>query len=138
MLKLFLHIAVIIALLTQQLQMVVVCAVFKAQQSYLSKNVCINRNNPKSKCKAHCQLVKRINEQEKQESENRMPFKEQTEFTAHFERPALKSKYFSDARIVWMSHWSKEILSGFCECYYPPPEQVSLSLIFSSFLKNYA
>ena len=121
MLKLLLHIALITALLTQQLQMVVVCAVFKAQQSYLSKNVCVNRDNPNSKCSAHCQLVKRMNEKEKQESENKIPLKEEIEFIEQFEKPSLKIFRLCIPKINYKKQADETLSSGFhCQPFQPP------------------
>lgn len=121
MFKALLHITLITALFIQQLQMAVICVVFKAQQSYLIKNECVNRNNPRSKCKAHCQLSKRINEQEKQETENKIPFKEQSEFVARFEKPSIKIFQLSISKPVWEKQ-ADEILSiGFhCQPFQPP------------------
>lgn len=123
MLKTFVHITLITALFMQQLQMVVVCAVFKAQQSYLTKNECVNRNSPHNQCKAHCQLSKRISEQEKKESTNQIPFKEQTEFVAGFHKPVVSIKLFSETGLTWAHCIPIKILSGFSEYCYPPPEQ---------------
>ncbi len=121
MLKSLLHIALISALFTQQLQVVVVCAVFKAQQSYLSKNVCINRTAPNNKCHAHCQLVKRINEQEKQESENKIPLKEQSEFVARFEKPSLNIFRLKIQQPIWKKQANEKLSIGFqCQPYLPP------------------
>lgn len=124
MLRLLLHLILFTALLTQQLQMVVVCAVFKAQQSYLIKNECVNRNNPHNECKAHCQLSKRMNEQEEQKSSSEISFKESEEFVAQFHKPVLTAKYFTETGLTLAGSLFIGILTGFCECYYPPPEQV--------------
>lgn len=123
MLLQILHISIIASLLFQQCQLAAVCILFKVKQPYLTRNVCLDRNNPYSECKAHCQLVKRINEQENQENNSKIFFKEQAEFVAHLKRPTLKPKYFFDTRFVWENHQYEEILSGFCVCFYPPPDQ---------------
>lgn len=122
MLKALLHITLITALFMQQLQMVVVCAVFKAQQSYLTKNECVNRNNPHNECKAHCQLSKRISEQEKKESTNEIPFKEQTEFVAGFEKTTLKKFQANIPKQVWKMQSDEKFAVGFHRLHFQPPE----------------
>lgn len=137
MFKLLLHITVIVAMLTQQLQMVVVCVVFKAEQTYLAKNVCVNRSKPNSTCKAHCQLTKRIHEQGKQESENKISLKEQTEFVAGFEKPRLTGKYFCETRSAWSNCLFQNILQGFCQIPSQPPELMNTPLYFFTLKNNF-
>lgn len=73
-------------MLLQQLQMVVVCTIFLSQQEYLIKYSCVNRHNPHSKCWAHCQLSKRITEQEKNQQQSKILLKEESEFYVWFRR----------------------------------------------------
>lgn len=127
MLKLLLHIILSIALLTQQLQMAVVCVVFKMEQNYLIQNTCINRSNPKSKCKAHCQLSKRMGEQEKQEQENKILLKEETEFVARFEKLSLKVAELKEKKNVWRKVSDEKLLSGVLNERIQPPENLCLS-----------
>lgn len=45
-------------------------ASFNLNQNFIAKNLCINRNNPNSKCEGHCYLTKQLNKQEKSSSTN--------------------------------------------------------------------
>jgi hypothetical protein len=43
---------------------------FYLNQSYIAKNLCINRNNPQMHCNGHCQMKKKLSEEDKQNQEN--------------------------------------------------------------------
>jgi hypothetical protein len=124
MLKLLLHTILVLALLTQQLQMAVVCVAFKMEQTYLIKTACINRNNPNSKCKAHCQLSKRIGEKEKQEQENKILLKDETEFVARFETLSLKVAELREKKNVWRKVNDEKLLTGTLNEKIQPPEKL--------------
>ena len=49
---------------------------FKANQSYIAENLCINRVNEISMCYGSCVLEKVMSESKEQESENPMTFQE--------------------------------------------------------------
>jgi hypothetical protein len=127
MLKLLVHTSLALALLTQQLQMAVVCVAFKMEQNYLIQNSCINRSNPNSKCKAHCQLSKRMGEQEKQEQENKILLKEESEFVARVEKVSLNVLELMEKKNVWIKVKDEKLRTGvFCKLIQPP-ENLRLS-----------
>ncbi len=123
MLKLLLHITLAVALLTQQVGMLVVCVAFKMEQNHLIQTACINRDNPNSKCKAHCQLSKRIDEQERQEQQNRIPLKEQTEYTAHFEAFSMKALRPEPEQRIWRKGNDERLLDCIAPALIQPPGQ---------------
>ena len=43
---------------------------FYINQEFIAKNLCINRNNPGMKCNGHCQLKRKLSEEEKKEQES--------------------------------------------------------------------
>lgn len=43
---------------------------FKANQSYVARYLCINRNNPKMKCNGKCFLMKKLKAGQKQSNQN--------------------------------------------------------------------
>jgi hypothetical protein len=43
---------------------------FYANQSYIAKNLCENRDKPKMKCCGKCQLSKRLKQEDKKDQEN--------------------------------------------------------------------
>jgi hypothetical protein len=127
MLKLLFHITLVLALLTQQLQMAVVCVAFKMEQKYLTQTACINRSNPNSKCKAHCQLSKRMGEQEKQEQQNKILLKDETDFVARFEKLSLKVLELKKKKNVWRKMSDEKLLTGVLNERIQPPENLCLS-----------
>lgn len=68
---------------------------WKMNQDYLTKHVCVNRNNPKSCCQAKCQLTKRLTTLDNSESQNE-------------KQDSSKSKF---------ADWDPFILSDFEICY---------------------
>lgn len=43
---------------------------FYLNQAYIAKNLCINRSNPQMHCNGHCQMKKKLREEDKQNQEN--------------------------------------------------------------------
>ncbi len=50
-----------------------ICLVFKLNQDYFAKNLCVEREVKQSKCKGHCQLAKMV-EQSQERPAPDMPF----------------------------------------------------------------
>lgn len=54
--------------ITQTFSKWLIVAGFEANRDYISRNLCVNREKPKLHCKGKCQLMKRLAEEEKQDS----------------------------------------------------------------------
>lgn len=52
---------------------------FEIHQDYIAKNLCVNRDKPYLHCDGKCQLVKRLNEDNKKENSPANTLKNQTE-----------------------------------------------------------
>lgn len=59
-----------------------VYVVFKMNQSYIAKNLCMERDNPESTCKGCCQLKKKIDQTRQQEQNMPVSQKQQKEISA--------------------------------------------------------
>jgi hypothetical protein len=62
----------------------VLIAAFKINQTYIARELCVNRNNPNSNCKGQCYLCKQLNKQEKPEGTNGTTGKEKLEIQLFF------------------------------------------------------
>jgi len=47
-----------------------VTATFLANQDYIAANLCVNKDHPEMHCNGHCQLDKKLNEDQKQNQPN--------------------------------------------------------------------
>ncbi len=52
---------------------------FRANQNYIAKNLCINRDNPGSHCNGHCYLCKQLDKNQQPAGANGLSGKERTE-----------------------------------------------------------
>lgn len=53
----------------QSFNRIVVCAAFYANQKYVAENLCVNRDKPWLHCNGHCQLNKKLADDDKQDSQ---------------------------------------------------------------------
>jgi hypothetical protein len=61
-----------------------VIASFKINQTYIAKELCVNRNNPNSNCNGHCYLCKQLNKEERPEGTGGSSSKEKFEVQLFF------------------------------------------------------
>jgi hypothetical protein len=61
-----------------------IIACFNINQTYIAKELCVNRNNPNSNCNGHCYLCKKLDTQEKPEGTNGTTSKEKFEVQLFF------------------------------------------------------
>lgn len=116
-----LYIALVVALLLQQLQVPLLCLTFKMNQPYLVKNLCINRNNPHSQCCAHCCLKKGFQNHAKEQKQSGFILKEQPEFVPVYSQ--LSSSWrFSHSDMPLFSIWVDRalLLKNYSELLQPP------------------
>jgi hypothetical protein len=59
-------------------------ASFNINQAYIAKELCVNRNNPNSRCNGHCYLCKQLNREEKPEGTSGSTSKEKFEVQLFF------------------------------------------------------
>ena len=68
--KLGLIILMTVALMINALSFVFIYASFKIHQDYIAANLCVKKEEPVNTCQGHCQLKKKMVEQESQEKES--------------------------------------------------------------------
>ena len=67
----FILVPILIALVfTQTFSKWLVVMEYKLNKDFITKNLCINKAKPKLHCNGKCQMMKRLAEEEKQNSEN--------------------------------------------------------------------
>lgn len=59
----------ILSILSFQFSELLVYSVFKINQDYIAKNLCVEKDVEDSTCKGCCQLAKKVNEQQEQKQE---------------------------------------------------------------------
>jgi hypothetical protein len=70
---------VFVAIILQMFGRVLIIAEFKANQNFIAKNLCENRDKPKMNCCGHCYLKKQLKKHDKQEQSTNNFLKEKAE-----------------------------------------------------------
>ena len=70
MIKQIIAILFLFAFMAQQFSKVVIVGSFYANRGYIAKNLCENRNKPKSCCAGKCQLNKKLNKDTNDDKQN--------------------------------------------------------------------
>jgi hypothetical protein len=68
--KIFAAILLSLVILLQSFSKWIIMADYEINKDYISKNLCINKKRPKLHCNGKCQLMKKLAEDEKQNSTN--------------------------------------------------------------------
>ncbi len=77
----------LVAFMAQTFSKAVIVCSFYANQNYIAKNLCENRNKPKSCCVGKCQLKKKLNKDTNEDKQN-------TERKSSKETEVMSSKSF--------------------------------------------
>jgi len=98
-----------------------VIASFNINQTYIAKQLCVNRNIPGSNCNGHCYLSKKLDSQEKPDGTNSTTSKERFEVQLFFvEGPGDIALQAASSQKFYNTHQSftkQLVLKGF---FHPP------------------
>ncbi|HEY5370402.1 MAG TPA: hypothetical protein VIJ75_15570 [Hanamia sp.] len=90
-------------------------------QSYIAKNLCVNRDKPMMHCNGKCYLAKKIKQQEKQDQQVPVSRNERFDVILYFapsytalqnDQPATKNKFFIK---------DENLVSSFSSSIFHPP-----------------
>lgn len=84
----------IILIMTQTFSKWIMIAEFNINRNYIAKNVCENRYRPMMHCNGHCQLMKKMR-QEEQPANNRTPFVKEKSETPLFVKEIISRNILS-------------------------------------------
>lgn len=60
----------LLTFMAQTFHRAIIVVAFYGNQEYIAKNLCENKYRPKLKCNGHCQLAKKLQQEEKKEQNN--------------------------------------------------------------------
>ena len=63
----------ILAVMSQLLNKLLTYAAFKLQEDYIASVLCENKDKPEMHCNGHCQLTKKLQEDEKEDGRSAIP-----------------------------------------------------------------
>lgn len=102
----------LVLLLTQTFSQWLVVAEYNWNREFIARNLCINRERPKLHCNGRCQMMKRLAEEEKQDSagskhSSGIKVQEQV-FSDRTDMPAapqllLRRAGYNEYRLPWMT-----------------------------------
>jgi hypothetical protein len=103
-----------------------IIAQFRLNQQYISENLCVNKNKPKSCCHGKCFLGKQLVKDEKGDTQG-LPekSKEKTDIQLFYETEncnGISKKY---ALNIFPSFETNFSLSSFCDACFKPPRSIA-------------
>jgi hypothetical protein len=81
--KVFTSIFLLIAIFSQTFSAYLIQADFSLNRDFIAKVLCVNKEKPAMKCNGKCYLVKKLNEQQNQESPNTVPQNQKFEIQSY-------------------------------------------------------
>lgn len=66
--KFIISIFLLASLLTQNISKLIIVINYQVNKEYIAKNLCVNRDKPKSCCEGKCELKKQLDEEDKKEN----------------------------------------------------------------------
>ncbi|CAN5325235.1 hypothetical protein BH09BAC5_BH09BAC5_00650 [soil metagenome] len=111
----------ILIMLMQVLSKTVVYASFLANQDYIAKNLCENRNAPEKKCCGKCQLKKKMESEQKQESPFSNSVKGLNEIIMLNESSAHDLSLFNYSENILFSPYKEMFVSVSGNAIFRPP-----------------
>ena len=120
-LKYIIAILLVSSFLFQNISKLIIVVNFQINREFIAKNLCVNRNKPKSCCKGKCELKKQLDEEDKKENFPAAAFKDQYEKQNYY-RPALSvfaiSEIGNQSQFTYIDQCGRLVSSGL---FHPPP-----------------
>ncbi len=111
MLKFTVSIALIFCFLTQSLSKLIIVLNYQINKEFITKNICVNRNKPKSCCKGKCELKKQLDADDKKDNvpanTNKDKF-EKEDFCQVIKTNVFDLARTADLNCKFISHKTKE------------------------------
>lgn len=100
-----------------------VVVIFKLNQDYIAKNICVNRFNPKSCCKGKCYLAKELKKHNQDHSPSKTN-KSSCQIIDDYVHENLDFTFSSKLLFIslcWNSHYRQDSLSDYLNSIFHPP-----------------
>ncbi len=85
--KVFIAYLLFLAISVQLTGNLITVAAYEVNKEYIAKNLCINKNKPKSHCNGKCHLMKELQKEEKKKDSPANSLKDKNETIQFFESP---------------------------------------------------
>jgi hypothetical protein len=99
---------------------------FYANQSYIAKNLCVNRDKPWMHCNGHCQLNNKLASDDKKESQNPLQ-RASNELSLLYLPPQIFQDCFFEEKeaIPLYSYYDMPVLQEYISSTFHPPARIA-------------
>jgi hypothetical protein len=124
-LKIVIPIFIALCFVFQSASKLVIVLKFNANKEYIAKNLCVNRNKPKSCCEGKCELKKQLEENDKKTTQSSNTIKDKYEKDELYQSN-LKIGLFSNEQKSVKITLASVISNGSKLKIFHPPDQAAL------------
>ncbi len=119
--KVFISIALVFSFLFQNISKLIIVVNFQINREYISKNLCVNRDKPKSCCEGKCELKKQLDEDDKKQNLPANTFKDKSEKQNYYSPAKYKLADDNNNFIPRFHFLSGKISDVSLSIFHPPP-----------------
>lgn len=83
-LKKLIAIVLLLAVLSQGLVNLLLCAYYEVNKKMITEKLCVNKNNPSMHCNGHCYLTKQLKKAEENEKRQSQSLREKDDFISYY------------------------------------------------------
>lgn len=113
-------------LFCQTFHRVVIYGAFYANQSYIAKNLCINRDKPEMHCNGHCQLNKKLAADDKKESQAPLQRASDALNLVYISPSVFQDNFFAEQETVPLSgYYDMPVPQEYLSCTFHPPARIA-------------
>jgi hypothetical protein len=99
----------------------VIQASYFLNKSYIAKELCINRDKPKSDCNGKCYLAKKLKEEERQEQKSSAPKREKIEVQLFYDVQCFNLAIFrSYSKVEYFKPAERKLPAFSLPVFHPP------------------
>lgn len=126
MLKKLTAILFLSVLFCQTFHRMVIYGAFYANQSYIAKNLCVNRDKPEMHCNGHCQLKKELATDDKKESQNPLQRASKEPSLLYLPPQIFQDSFFGEKETVPLyGYYDMPALQEYISSTFHPPARVA-------------
>lgn len=120
-LKYFLSIILVCSFLLQNVSKLVIVINYQVNKEFIAKNLCVNRDKPKSCCEGKCELKKQLDEEDKKENIPTSTFKDKFEKQNYYSPNLNVFAYQISEATPNFKYLSRKTNSYLQQVFHPPP-----------------
>ncbi len=119
--KYFISILLVSSFLFQNISKLIIVINFQINREYIVKNLCVNRDKPKSCCAGKCELKKQLAEDDKKQNIPANTFKDKSEKQNYYGPAKYVLACSNDNFRIGFQYLSRKISDVSLSIFHPPP-----------------